>query len=112
MLRLAAQYADSWNLAWYGFPSALYLDVSRALDEACEEAGRDPASLDRTVGILYGLAPGDGDESRAVRGDANRLADALRAWRAAGMAEVIISPMPADLPTLDAIAEATAMVRE
>jgi alkanesulfonate monooxygenase SsuD/methylene tetrahydromethanopterin reductase-like flavin-dependent oxidoreductase (luciferase family) len=111
MLRLAAQYADSWNLAWYGFPSPLYLDVSRALDDACNEIGRDPGSLERTVGILYGLE-GEGDEARAVRGDAQRLADALRAWRDEGMTEVIISPMPSNQPTLEAIAEAVAMVRE
>jgi probable F420-dependent oxidoreductase len=53
MLRLAARWADAWNTAWFDAPGDERLaERLRALDEALAEEGRDPASLERTVGII------------------------------------------------------------
>jgi alkanesulfonate monooxygenase SsuD/methylene tetrahydromethanopterin reductase-like flavin-dependent oxidoreductase (luciferase family) len=54
MLGLVARHADAWNAAWYGPPeTAEGLDERLAnLDEALTAAGRDPASLTRTVGVF------------------------------------------------------------
>ena len=112
MLRLTALYADSWNLAWFGLPGPRFREASRALDAACESVGRDPASLARTAGIQLGAGSSEqGDELRLVRGDANRLADALAAWQAEGVAEVVVLASPSNAATLDLVAEATRRFR-
>jgi alkanesulfonate monooxygenase SsuD/methylene tetrahydromethanopterin reductase-like flavin-dependent oxidoreductase (luciferase family) len=52
MTRIAARFADAWNGAWVGRPDDPVL-VARMgeLDRACEEMGRDPASIERTAGV-------------------------------------------------------------
>lgn len=51
-LRLTAQYADAWNS--FGPPDR-YAHKSAVLDKWCDELGRDPAEIERTVA----LEPGD-----------------------------------------------------
>ncbi|MGH2706354.1 MAG: LLM class flavin-dependent oxidoreductase [Actinomycetota bacterium] len=57
VVRLAARFADGFNTVWAWTPEA-YLDRVRLLEEAAEEAGRDPASIRRSVG-LYALVGQD-----------------------------------------------------
>jgi alkanesulfonate monooxygenase SsuD/methylene tetrahydromethanopterin reductase-like flavin-dependent oxidoreductase (luciferase family) len=54
MLELVARHADAWNAAWYGPPDeATELDARLAgLDAALDAAGRDRASMTRTVGVF------------------------------------------------------------
>ncbi len=52
--RLAATYADGWNAA-YVSPQQ-YGELSGAMDRACEKIGRDPATLDRTVNLMFMLS--------------------------------------------------------
>jgi probable F420-dependent oxidoreductase len=47
-LRLVAKYADAWNT--FGPPDN-FAHKSAVLDEWCEREGRDPAEIERTVGI-------------------------------------------------------------
>jgi probable F420-dependent oxidoreductase len=47
-LRLVAEQADGWNS--FG-PPETYAAKNRRLDQWCEEVGRDPASIERTVAI-------------------------------------------------------------
>lgn len=71
MLRLAARYGDAWN--WWSGNEAL--DDARSLlqalitqlDEACDEIGRDPDTLERTLD-LYTVIPGGFAEEAAARG--------------------------------------------
>jgi alkanesulfonate monooxygenase SsuD/methylene tetrahydromethanopterin reductase-like flavin-dependent oxidoreductase (luciferase family) len=51
MLELTARHADAWNLAWFGAPDDRWRGARADLDAACAAAGRDPASLERTVGV-------------------------------------------------------------
>jgi alkanesulfonate monooxygenase SsuD/methylene tetrahydromethanopterin reductase-like flavin-dependent oxidoreductase (luciferase family) len=57
LIDVAARHADGWNAAWT-FTPATYADRLRVLDAACERAGRDPASVARSVG-LYALVGED-----------------------------------------------------
>ncbi|HEY3141931.1 MAG TPA: LLM class F420-dependent oxidoreductase [Acidimicrobiales bacterium] len=50
-LRLVAEYADAWNT--FG-PPANFAAKNRILDEWCEQVGRDPATIERTVAINPG----------------------------------------------------------
>jgi probable F420-dependent oxidoreductase len=63
LLRLVASRAAGWNTVWAWTPEA-YGERARALDEACERAGRDPTSVRRSVG-LYTLVGEDEADVRA-----------------------------------------------
>ena len=51
MLELTARHADAWNLAWFGLPNERLAKVRGELEATIERVGRDPATLDITVGI-------------------------------------------------------------
>jgi probable F420-dependent oxidoreductase len=68
LLGLVAERADGWNTCWVWTPDA-YRDRLRVLDAACERAGRDPATVWRTLG-LYALC---GEDERDLRRRFDRL---------------------------------------
>ena len=52
MMRAIARHADLWNGAWYATPDDPVLVARMAeLDAAARDAGRDPATIGRTVGV-------------------------------------------------------------
>ncbi|HEX2196962.1 MAG TPA: LLM class flavin-dependent oxidoreductase [Actinomycetota bacterium] len=63
LLRTAARVADGWNFSWIGSFDT-YQERSRAADRACEDAGRDPASLRRSVGCYVLAGRDDADVKR------------------------------------------------
>ena len=69
-LRLAAQYADGWNVPFIA-PDA-WAHKSEVLDEHCASLGRDPATIER--GVNVGMAFSD-DELRTQFG---HLSDFVR----------------------------------
>jgi probable F420-dependent oxidoreductase len=71
LLRLVARRADGWNTVWAWTPED-YAVRARALDEACEREGRDPATVRRSVG-LYALVGED-------QGDLEARFRALQRW--------------------------------
>jgi probable F420-dependent oxidoreductase len=52
--RLAARHADGWNAAWPNRAQALAPRIAD-IDAACRKVGRDPASLERSVGVMVDL---------------------------------------------------------
>ena len=67
LLRLAAEHADSWNIP--GPPHAtveFVTERSRVLDQHCADIGRDPASIIRSVQLLF--QAGDSASVRATIG--------------------------------------------
>jgi probable F420-dependent oxidoreductase len=77
LLRLAARYADAWNVVWRMSPES-YLDKVEDVRRACEAEGRDPATLRLQVG-LYSLIGEDEAAARAAfeRGRAAAPGDAM-----------------------------------
>jgi len=57
LVELAGRHADGWNTAWV-WTHDDWASRAALLDTACERAGRDPASVTRSVG-LYALAGED-----------------------------------------------------
>ena len=57
LIELAGRHADGWNTAWISTPEQ-WATRAALLDAACEKAGRDPATVARSVG-LYALAGED-----------------------------------------------------
>ncbi|MCI0347658.1 MAG: LLM class flavin-dependent oxidoreductase, partial [Chloroflexi bacterium] len=68
ILEIAARHADAWNVSWDPRPGG-FAASSRRLDEACRRAGRDPASLRRSVGLTVLV----GSDSRAIDRAVERL---------------------------------------
>ena len=111
MLRLTAELADAWNTCWLG--RAAELPERRAkLHAACSEVGRDPATLDITVGQMV-AAPeptADRDErDRTARFEFTRAEELAAEWRSfeeQGVAHLIVWPKPFDRERLQLVTEA------
>jgi alkanesulfonate monooxygenase SsuD/methylene tetrahydromethanopterin reductase-like flavin-dependent oxidoreductase (luciferase family) len=63
LLRLVALHADGWNISWRAEPGS-YAERAAALERACGEVGRDPATARRSVG-LYTLIGENGRDLQA-----------------------------------------------
>lgn len=79
MLRLTARYADAWNTVWHNDAGAIVPEMA-AVDEACREVGRDPASLVRTAGGNIALPGYLGVRANPISGAPEEIADAIRAF--------------------------------
>jgi alkanesulfonate monooxygenase SsuD/methylene tetrahydromethanopterin reductase-like flavin-dependent oxidoreductase (luciferase family) len=60
LLAQAARHADGWNFSWLGSIDT-YRERSEQAERACDEAGRDPATLRRTVGAYVVVGRDEGD---------------------------------------------------
>jgi len=108
MLRLAARHADIWS--WYVEERSDLDEFGprlEALEAVCEEAGRDPASIGRSAGIIVEPTAVTGAaEVLAVPldGPAERIADGLRAFGAGGFTQVEVLLWPRTIDALEAMA--------
>jgi alkanesulfonate monooxygenase SsuD/methylene tetrahydromethanopterin reductase-like flavin-dependent oxidoreductase (luciferase family) len=134
MLELTARHADAWNIAWFGAPDDRWRGARADLDAACAAVGRDPASLERTIGVnvIYpdlvavvasgaagADATSDDDDGReaaaapdervepALRGD-DEIAAGLAAYADEGTGHLIAALEPT---TPEAVARLAATVR-
>jgi alkanesulfonate monooxygenase SsuD/methylene tetrahydromethanopterin reductase-like flavin-dependent oxidoreductase (luciferase family) len=105
MMRLTAERADAWNIAWYGVPGPAYRELAAAMVAACGTAGRDPATLRITVGFRIATGPTDEDETRVVQGGPDAVASAIAAWEAEGVDELVCWPDPNNQAGLDLLVE-------
>jgi alkanesulfonate monooxygenase SsuD/methylene tetrahydromethanopterin reductase-like flavin-dependent oxidoreductase (luciferase family) len=101
MLQLTATYADSWNIAWFGVPGPAFRQSAGDFANACEAVGRDPSTVRRTVGFRIAAEDSGQDETKIVRGGPAAIADAISAWDAEGIDELITWPEPSSRLGLD-----------
>ena len=109
MLRLAALHADIWS--WYVEERSDLAEFGprlAALEAACVEVGRDPATIGRSAGIVVEPTPITGaaealgrPDPRLGRGDRRRLSGRSRP---AGFTNVEVMLWPPTLAALDAMA--------
>ena len=120
MLELTARHADAWNLAWFGAPDERWAGARRNLDAACATVGRDPATLERTVGVNVrypDLLParattaddGPGQEPALVGDEA--IVAGLAAYADEGTSHVIAALEPTTPETVTRFAEAARTFR-
>jgi alkanesulfonate monooxygenase SsuD/methylene tetrahydromethanopterin reductase-like flavin-dependent oxidoreductase (luciferase family) len=108
MLRLAALHADTWS--WYVEERSELAEFAPrldALEAACLEVSRDPASIGRSAGIIVEPTEVTGAADALavpVRGSAEEIADGLRAFRDGGFTQVEILLWPRTLAALEAMA--------
>lgn len=91
MLRLTAELADVWNgwLLREGSSANALPPIREAVDAACRDVGRDPASLDRTATVMVDLdAPAGG---RVIGGTPEEVAASLRSFADEGITHLQIS---------------------
>jgi alkanesulfonate monooxygenase SsuD/methylene tetrahydromethanopterin reductase-like flavin-dependent oxidoreductase (luciferase family) len=108
MLRLAALHADIWS--WYVEERSDLVEFGpklAALEAACAEVGRDPATIGKSAGIAVEPTSFSGAEAvlgTPVRGSAEEIADAFRAFGTAGFTNLELVLWPPTLAVLDALA--------
>ena len=95
MLRIAARYADAYNAIWPVTPAEVAAQRAR-LVAACADVGRDPATLDLTVGTFVHL-PEHGRpvaDDRAISGTEEEIAAQLRVFADLGVRHLIVDFRP------------------
>ena len=115
MLQLVARHADQWNAAWYGHPDQADELRERLgnLRTALDAAGRDPASLEITVGIFVAFEGADADTpERALRGTGEEIADGLAGYAALDVRHLIAHVFPRTTDAVKLLGEAAALARE
>ncbi len=97
VLAATLPHVDSWNtwFDWYGNTPEGFAAKQTEIDAACERAGRDPATLERSACVLVQLDGGAGERPveagvTPMQGEPTELAAGLRAMAAAGADEVIL----------------------
>lgn len=103
VLRLTASWADAWNTAWFGLPDERFAQRRSHLVAGCDAVGRDPATLEVTVGVSVGEA---GASSLPL--DADAIARGLDAWRDQGVGHVQVSLASADEHAVELVLQARA----
>lgn len=116
MLRLAAEHADAWNTAWFGMPDDRLERRLGDMRAACADAGRDPATLEVTVGVTVRA---DADDAWGRSGAPTELiaepevvADGLRAYAALGVGHVQLDVRPATPASFGRVLDGLARFRE
>jgi alkanesulfonate monooxygenase SsuD/methylene tetrahydromethanopterin reductase-like flavin-dependent oxidoreductase (luciferase family) len=92
ILRLAARHADEWNVSW-DVPPDRFRTLGRALDEECLGEGRDPATLERSVGVTVLVGETARDMDRAIE-RLRRRASFLASIDRAMLSERIVTGTP------------------
>lgn len=135
VLGIASRLADGWNAVWRWTPQA-YGERAAAAREACERAGRDPATFRLSLGLFTVVGADERDVERRYASIADRLPDGVgrsldlatlrheclcgtpeqvvervASFAELGVRELIVSPAPVwfampDPSMLDVIAEA------
>jgi alkanesulfonate monooxygenase SsuD/methylene tetrahydromethanopterin reductase-like flavin-dependent oxidoreductase (luciferase family) len=106
--RHAARLADTWSC--YATERSDVTELGprvAALEAACAEVGRDPASIGRSAGVVVApLASAEytGIFGTAITGSAHEIADAFRTFRAAGFTRLEFLFEPQTLGSLEAMA--------
>jgi alkanesulfonate monooxygenase SsuD/methylene tetrahydromethanopterin reductase-like flavin-dependent oxidoreductase (luciferase family) len=137
VLATAVACADGWNTCWVWTPEA-YRERLATLERACDDAGRDPATVWRSLGlyalvgedetdlakrferlraasppgVLDGITLTEWREGRLV-GTVEEVREHASAWQALGVETLIVGPgaVPfhvASLDDLEALAEVLA----
>jgi probable F420-dependent oxidoreductase len=97
MLELAARYADGYNTVWHTDPQVVR-ERFAAFDAACMQVGRDPGTVEHTIGTDVRLLEGDEHtlhpDQPVIEGTAEQVAERLGAMVAAGAQHIIAHVEP------------------
>ena len=111
MLRLTARFADQWNV-WLAMTDSApdrMPELNAAVDAACADVGRDPATLERTVSIMVDVlgnseipaSMGRG-EATPVSGSPAEIAATIRAFAQQNVSHLQLYLLPNTVETIRA----------
>jgi probable F420-dependent oxidoreductase len=112
MLRITARYADAWNADRQNDPARVQA-LNARVDAACEDVGRDPATLTRVIGIQVDLcnAAREATQPRQfvmapwpLTGSPEELAAQIRAYADARVEHMMVWIDPVSLAGIEAFA--------
>ena len=117
MLQLVVRHADAWNTAWLG-PATQLPPRLTGLHAALDAAGRDPASLEITVGINVVL-PDFADAEHpplpitesTLTGSPAELAEAFHAYAELGVGHLQVALEPTTPPAIHHLGAAVSLLR-
>jgi alkanesulfonate monooxygenase SsuD/methylene tetrahydromethanopterin reductase-like flavin-dependent oxidoreductase (luciferase family) len=96
MMRLAARYADLWNIPIVPSTPDEWKPHLEALEEACLAEGRAPETLKKQAIVITAASSGvrhaGADHGDPISGEPEQIADRIRRFYDAGFQEVIIWP--------------------
>ncbi len=118
MLRLVARYADEWNWWTAEYQNAIgtLRPVVEELERACEELGRDPATLERSLDVYtvdpLNLAAADEPTSigEPISGTSAEIAETLLGFGELGFDEVRCDVYPKTSEGIEAMADVVEQV--
>ena len=114
---LAAKYGDMWSgFATTSSQPKAFTEMLQMVDEACEQAGRDPNSIGRSIGISLVpggfTAPRDEAEWRStagvtdpITGSPEQIAEAVQGFADLGVTNLELMVSPNEPEALEAAAE-------
>lgn len=112
LLRIAAPHADAWNswFTWFGNRPEGIAALRQKVDAACEEVGRDPGEIERTVAVLVQVEDGDvprrgGPQETAEPIRAEALPEALAGFAAEGISHVQLVLDPITVSSIERLGE-------
>jgi probable F420-dependent oxidoreductase len=114
MLRLVAKHADAWNTCWHDDPQPVADAWQNAL-AACADTGRDPATLELTVGAVSALlAPGEAGNPKGpkIAGSPEEVAKGLMGFAEVGATHLIVHAAPRDAAGIERYGEVIRLMDE
>ncbi|TAL05619.1 MAG: LLM class flavin-dependent oxidoreductase [Chloroflexota bacterium] len=111
--RLAARYADIWSCYAEEKSDMSELGPRLAtLEAACAEAGRDPATIGRSAGVMVSPLESEPDPTgEQITGSSEKIADAIRTFRDGGFTQVELLPTPTTVKAVEALAPVLELLR-
>jgi len=101
MLRILARYADAWNTGWHNSTDKVIPQLE-ALDAACADLDRDPATVVRTVGLNIALDGYTGSRPEPLEGDVDAKAGMMDSFRKLGFGHLICGIDPCTPASVEA----------
>ena len=107
MLSITLPYVAAWNIWWQWFKNkpADLANLIAKVDEACLQAGRDPAEVEKTAAVFVAMATATGDRAgrsttdyNPVTGTPHQMADQLQAFIDVGAThlQLVVDPITED----------------